>query len=103
MNDGKAFENEVRYLLRLQGWGALQERLVGHKKVDAYGEKVGDFRKTTRIAVECKDYNRAMTQEQLTEIYANYLPLLQGGLIDQIVVVMSCFSWNWNVLPFGLA
>src|SRR5260370_33926 len=48
---------------------------------------MGDFGKHKRIALECKDYSTVLRQEDVTQIYANYLPLLQEHEIDQIVLV----------------
>jgi hypothetical protein len=87
MKEGKSFENDVCHLLRLQGWQVMPEPLLDYKKVDVYAEKIGDFGQRTRIAVECKDYSSQLSQQQIANIYSNYLPLIQKGLVDQIVLV----------------
>lgn len=87
MNEWEQFENDVRGLLRLQGWFVEPERILGHKKVDAYAEKAGEFMKKQRIAVECKHYKEPISQAQLSEIFTNYLPLVQENLIDSLLVV----------------
>lgn len=90
MVSGKEFENDVCHLLRLQGWQVVPEHLLDHKKIDAYAEKLGDFGQKTRVAVECKDYSSPMSQQQVTQVYTNYLPLIQKGLIDRVVLVTRC-------------
>ncbi len=73
-------------LLRLAGYDVKPETLIGHKKVDIYAEE-RRWGKTRRVAVECKLYNRPITQKQITEIYANYRPLYDGSLIDEVLLV----------------
>lgn len=87
MQTWKGFELDVISLLKLQGWSIKPEHIIRHKKVDCYGEKVGNFGRTERIAVECKQYKSTVTQEQVSQIYANYLPLIQADDIDQILLV----------------
>lgn len=87
MNKGKDFENDVCHLLKLQGWQVIPEHLVGHKKIDAYAEKFGEFGENIRIAIECKDYSSPLKQKQVTHIYSNYLPLIQQNLIDKIILI----------------
>jgi len=87
MNDWRQFENDVRDLLRLQGWKIEQEKQLGHKKIDAYGIKASEFLKTQKIAVECKHYEAQLSQAEITRIFANYLPLVQENLVDFILLV----------------
>lgn len=87
MSNGKDFEQDVLHLLSLHGWQVSHERLCGHKKVDGYAEKTGEFGRRNRIAIECKDYSKQMHQAEVTRIYANYLPLIDEGHIDEIVLV----------------
>ena len=37
------FEADTRWLLELQGWRVQSEVLLGHKKIDAYVEKLDNF------------------------------------------------------------
>src|SRR5271170_2514457 len=66
MNDGSSFENEVRYLLGLQGWRVRSEVLLGHKKVDGYADKISDLGYRERVVVECKDYSARLSQDVVT-------------------------------------
>lgn len=84
---GKGLEEEVRHLLQLAGWHIQPEQVLGHKKIDTYAEKRLDFGRLTRVAVECKDYASPLTQADVTTIYSNYLPLLQNGLVDIVLLV----------------
>lgn len=85
-DEGKAFESSVAELLSLAGYETRHELLIGHKKVDLLAEerRLGSHR---RIAVECKAHSRPLTRTQLTSIYADYLPLLQANLVDELLVV----------------
>lgn len=87
MNNGKDFERDVCGLLQLQQWTVVPEHILGHKRIDAYAQKVGDFNQVTRAAIECKDYSGLLSQGQVTAIYANYLPLIEQGLIDRVVLI----------------
>lgn len=87
MDESERFELDVKELLRLHGWSVAAERLLGHKKVDCYAEKSAEFGQKYRIAVECKTYSSRLTREQVSAIYADYLPLVQQGQIDFILLV----------------
>jgi hypothetical protein len=82
----KEFERSVGELLTLGGYDVRGETLLGHKKVDLYVEerRLGSAR---RIAVECKLYGTLIGQDQLTRIYANYLPLVKDGKVDEVLLI----------------
>jgi hypothetical protein len=80
-------EEDVKRILQIQGWRVTSELLVEYKKVDCLIEKKVHFGRMERIAVECKDYSGALTQSEAAEIYANYLPLVQNGMIDYLMLV----------------
>ena len=82
------FESAVAALLRLAGYDVQGETLLGHKKIDLYAEEVRLGRRR-RVAVECKLYTRSVTQEELNRIYANYRPLYDTNLVDEILVVTT--------------
>ena len=87
MNSPSQFEVDVRNLLRLQGWTVSAEQILGHKKVDAYAEKLDEFGSKMRIAIECKHWSASLTQHEVTEIYVNYYPLVEKSLIDLLLIV----------------
>jgi hypothetical protein len=40
--------------------------------------------------VECKDYGRPLTKELIkTEIFSDYHPLVEGRLLDRVIIVAS--------------
>jgi NACHT domain/Restriction endonuclease len=82
----KEFEEAVQLLLVLGGYDVRSEMLLGHKRVDLYAEerRLGFPR---RVAVECKMHGTPLGQKDFNEIYANYLPLYQSNLIDEILLV----------------
>lgn len=82
------FELEVIGLLRLQRWKVTPECIVGHKKVDCFATKLGNFGQTERIAVECKYYTNKLTKSQLITIVADYLPLVNSQ-IDYLLLVTA--------------
>lgn len=81
------FEQEVEELLRMLGWYVSAEQIVSHKKVDLLVNKQGEFGDTNRVVVECKFYQDKLSQEQVTKIYANYLPILQERKADSVLLV----------------
>ncbi len=87
MKTAHNLEEAVSSLLSLQGWAVLAEHIVGHKKVDLLADKVVCFGTRQRYAVECKDYARHLTEEEATHIFADYLPLIQNGFIDNLLLV----------------
>jgi hypothetical protein len=82
----KEFERNVGELLELAGLDVHSEQTLGYKKVDLFAveHRLGT---TRRIAVECKCYKRVLSQKELSEIYANYLPLYQSSHIDEVLIV----------------
>jgi hypothetical protein len=81
------FERDVRELLELQGWTVDTECVLGHKKIDAYAEKLDSLGSLQRVAVECKAWERPLTQSDVSEIYASYHPLIDASLIDLLLIV----------------
>jgi hypothetical protein len=84
----RVFEKSVAELLSLAGFQIQQEQIVLHKKVDllAHEWRLGKLR---RIAVECKDHSRALSQKEVSEILASYFPLQQNHLVDEILLVTA--------------
>jgi len=82
------FELAVRSLFAMGGYHVIGEQILGHKKIDLYVEekRLGFVR---RIAIECKDYSRPISQYKLNQIYSNYRPLYTDNLIDEILLITS--------------
>jgi hypothetical protein len=81
------FERDVRDLLHLQGWRVTPEKLLGHKKIDAFAEREDPLGSMLRIAIECKAWDKALSQQDVTSIYVNYFPLIETNHIDSILIV----------------
>jgi hypothetical protein len=85
---GNSFRDSVAALLRAAHFeNVVIEPRIGFKKVDiAYEENT--FTQRRRIAVECKDYGRPLTKQQIVdEIWTEYRELLEARLIHQILIV----------------
>lgn len=82
------FQNEVAHLFRISGYEVAQDLLIKFKRVDLLvtERRLG---KPHRIAVECKYWNRALTQEDVTKIYANYLPLIPATVDEVLIITMA--------------
>lgn len=83
------FERDVRELLQLQGWQVTEEKIFGHKKVDAYAERADSLGSIQRIAIECKAWERSLSQKDVSLIFANYLPLIEANLVDTVLIVTT--------------
>ena len=83
------FESDVRALLQLQGWFVTGEKILGHKKIDAYAERTDSLGALQRVAIECKEWERSLSQRDVSNIFANYYPLIERNLIDTILIVTS--------------
>lgn len=84
---GDSFRDAVCQLLRTQYPDAKTEQYVGGTKVDILFSTFS-FGKREVIAVECKNYEKALSKSDLErEIYPKYNPLLEKGLINDLIVV----------------
>jgi len=81
----KKFQNDVARLFRIAGYDVSQDVPIDFKKVDVMiaERRLG---KVHRTAVECKLWNKTTTQKEVTEIYANYLPLIPKS-VDELLIV----------------
>jgi hypothetical protein len=85
---GNSFRDRVAQLLQAAHYdGVTTERRIGGKKLDVYFEQ-RTITETRRIAVECKDYGRPLTTEQIRkEIYLDYHMLIEAREIDRVLIV----------------
>lgn len=90
MTTGSELEMQVKQLLSLQGWSVTSETIVGHKKIDCYAEKVGDFGKRRRLAIECKDYASALDKGDILNIWTDYSPLVETRQVEEVLLVTRC-------------
>jgi len=79
------FQNSVAHLFAVAGFDVKQNILINHKKADVFVSE-RRYGKSHRIVVECKDYAKPLTQSEVSEIYANYLPLFPTH-VDEILIV----------------
>lgn len=86
MNTGKHLENQAKYLFSSVGYSVTEEILVSSKKADFCLIEIR-FGKKFITAVECKDYERTLTQKELAGIYAEYLPAIESKQIDQVLII----------------
>jgi hypothetical protein len=85
---GDAFEDFVAETLTMRdGWRIERHVDVLGKNVDILLHALDDFGTASRIAVECKDYGRPLTREQLTAILSDYSPCLKPDGVDRLFVV----------------
>ena len=84
---GDSFRDAVCQLLRTQYPDAKPEQYVGGTKVDILFTNYS-FGKRKIIAVECKNYDSALTKSYFErEIFPKYYPLLEKDLISDLIVV----------------
>ena len=81
----KKFQNDVANLFRLSGYDVKQDFLCAFKKVDLI---ITEYRlgKQHRIAVECKDWEKNLSQHDISVISANYQPLVPKH-VDEILII----------------
>jgi hypothetical protein len=94
---GKDFETAVRGALGLRGLTVEPETLIGHKRVDLLATELR-WGRLRRIAVECKCYLGLLKPHEIATIQADYQPLLDKNLIDEILIVTKA-----GVTPAGAA
>ena len=83
---GDSFRDAVCDLLRTQFPDANPEQYLGGTKVDILFSALS-FGRAERIAVECKNYDVALTKSDFEKIYAKYQPLIDGRQIDRVLIV----------------
>lgn len=95
---GDELRDHVIDLLEARGVPVEREIRLGTKKIDVLACIEDDF-EDRDIAVECKNYDKNLGQEDVTKIYAEYLSLLQRNEIDGIWIIVrrdfSADAKNW--------
>jgi hypothetical protein len=87
-NDGMDFENAVADALSLAGWRVEREQVIGHKKVDIVAREVRWGAEWVTL-VECKDHINKLTRDAVIKIWADYQPLINQGLAQELLIVSS--------------
>jgi len=83
---GDALRDHVIDLLEAEGHKVSREVRVGTKKVDVLLEIDEEFR-PQKIAIECKNLGKNMSQGELNAIFADYLSLLEQGQVTSVFVI----------------
>lgn len=87
-NDGRLLEQHAAHLLRLYPGSTLSpDTELAGKKIDILLETTAPLLPKFTVAVECKDWARPLSREQCAAILADYYPLLDQRLVDQILLV----------------
>lgn len=84
---GNAFRDQVCTLLRTKYPDAEVERRLDGTKVDIFFTATVPFGGKRTYAVECKDYARALTKEDLGHIRMFYQPMQQSRNVDEVLIV----------------
>lgn len=85
---GDVLRDYVIELLEADGQRISREQRINVKKVDIVLIQDDDFVQR-RIAIECKNLSHNVSQRETNEVYADYLSLLNQGLIDEIWLISS--------------
>ncbi len=83
---GDALRDQVIDLLEAEGHKVSREIRIGTKKVDILLETEDEFR-PKRIAVECKNLAKNMSQAELNAIWADYMSLYEKGDVTGVFVI----------------
>jgi NACHT domain-containing protein len=86
---GDQFEDEVAAALKLVPGAAVeQRRRIAGKAVDIILTVRGKLGAAdTIIAVECKDYERRLTRNQVADILKDYYPLISKNVVQAVTIV----------------
>jgi hypothetical protein len=102
---GDELRDHVIELLEARGVGIKREIRVDTKKIDVLACIEDDF-DDRDIAIECKNLDRNLRQDEVTQIYAEHLSLLQTKQIDGIWIIarrdFSPDAKNWANAQLGL-
>lgn len=83
---GDKFREAVAAMLRTQFLDVATEQLIAGTKVDiTFTEH--HWGKAQICAVECKNYDHALTKADLQEIFSKYEPMIQSKSVHRVLVV----------------
>ncbi|VVE67767.1 hypothetical protein PAN31117_02747 [Pandoraea anapnoica] len=85
---GDKFRDAIAAILRTKYPDVLTEVRKGSKKVDIVFSR-NEFGRRITFGVECKDYSRPLTKDNLLAIYSDYGPLVESKLLDHVLIVAS--------------
>jgi energy-coupling factor transporter ATP-binding protein EcfA2 len=79
--------DEVHDVMIVAGWHVIAEHLAGAKRIDLFCERDEMFGRRNRVAIEVIDVRAPINMSKARPIVADYMPLLNAGLIDSVVVI----------------
>lgn len=95
---GDELRDYVIGLLEAQGFSVQREIRINTKKIDILFEQEDDLVRR-KIAVEVKNYNRNLRQDEVNQEYASYQSLINTRQIDELWVIVrrdySPDAKNW--------
>jgi hypothetical protein len=83
---GDALRDQIIDLLEAEGHKVSREVRIGTKKVDILLETEDEFR-PRKIAVECKNVSKNISQSELNAIWADYMSLWEQGEVTEVFVI----------------
>ncbi|MFC5760460.1 NACHT domain-containing protein [Rhizobium sp. GCM10022189] len=83
---GDELRDHVIDLLEAEGHTVSREIRIGTKKIDILVEMEDEFR-PKKIAIECKNLSKNLSQEDLNHIWADYMSLWEQGKIAELYVI----------------
>ncbi|MBB2749780.1 UNVERIFIED_ORG: hypothetical protein GGI57_000446 [Rhizobium aethiopicum] len=83
---GDELRDQVIDLLEAEGHKISREIRIGSKKVDILVEIEDEFR-PRKIAVECKNLSKNISQSELNAIWADYMSLWEQGEVAEVFVI----------------
>jgi len=102
---GNELRDHAIALLKARGFNVQREVRVDIKKIDVLAE-IEDELDRRRIAIECKNYSKNLSQGEVARIYTDHLALLQSKKIDGIWIItrldFSPDARNWASQQMGL-
>lgn len=86
-NEGDRFRDDVAAFLRAIRKDVDVEVQLGHKRVDILWKRQDFGGKLRVVAIECKNYSRALRLEEVTAIWADYSALYDQHLVDDVLLI----------------
>jgi len=86
-NKGDQFRDDIAAFLRAVRKDVDVEVQTGHKRVDILWKKQDFGGKARTVAIECKNYARALSLEEVAVIWADYGALYEKQLIDEVLLI----------------
>ncbi len=83
---GKELERLTREMLAFNWSVTSGEQLLDYVKADLVASR-REFGKARRLVVECKDYGKPLTQQEVDAIYHRYAAVINASATDELLLV----------------